>query len=59
MTLATGDETGVLFKYQHWKTLKPGFPTLMLKLNTSYHMMTPVTLRSTNVDTSTPDPILS
>ena len=49
MTVATGDETGVLFKYQHWKTLKSGFPMLMPKLNTSYHMMTPVTLCSTNV----------
>ena len=33
---------GVLFKHQHWKTLKHGFPTLMPRLNTSYHMMTPV-----------------
>ena len=50
---------GVLFEYQHWKTLKPDFPMLMLRLNTSYHVMTLVTLRSTNVDTSTPEPILS
>ena len=59
MTVATGGETGVLSMYQHWETLKPGFPTLLLRLNTSYHMMTPVTLCSINVDTSTPEPILS
>ena len=59
MTIATGDEMGVLSTYQHWKTLKSGFPMLMLKLNTSYHMMTPVTLCSTNVDTRPPEPILS
>ena len=29
---------------------EPGFPLLMLKLNASYHAMTPVTLSSTNVE---------
>ena len=36
-----------------------GFPLLMLKLNASYHTMTPVTLCSTNIDSSAPEPILS
>ena len=30
-----------------------------MRLNTSYHVMTPVPLCSTNADTSTPEPILS
>ena len=38
---------------------EPGFPLLMLKLNTSYHVMTPVTLCSTNVDSSRPEPTIS
>ena len=42
----------------HVSTLEnpgPGFPLLMLKLNASYHAMTPVTLSSTNVDSSRPE----
>ena len=38
---------------------EPGFPLLMLKLNTSYHAMTPVTLFSTNVDSRRPEPTIS
>ena len=57
--LQQGDETGVLSKHQHWKTLKHGSLTLMLRPNTSYHVMTPVTLCSINADTSIPEPILS
>ena len=38
---------------------EPGFPLLMLKLNASYHAMTPVTLSSTNVDSSGPEPTIS
>ena len=56
MTIATGDETGVAIPHINTgKTLKPGFPMLMLRLNTNYQVMTPVTLCSTNVDTSTPE----
>ena len=36
-----------------------GFPLLMLKLNASYHVMTPVTLHSTNIDSSRPEPTIS
>ena len=36
-----------------------GFPLLMLKLNASYHTMTPVTLCSTHVDSSRPEPTIS
>ena len=38
---------------------EPGFPLLMLKLNASYHVMTPVTLLSTNVDSIRPEPTIS
>ena len=38
---------------------KLGFPLLMLKLNASYHAMTPVTLHSTNIDASRPEPTIS
>ena len=38
---------------------EPCFPLQMLKLNASYHVMTPVTLSSTNVDFSRPEPTIS
>ena len=59
MTIATGDEMGVLIHVSTLENPEPGFPLLMLKLNTSYHMMTPVTVSSTNVDSSRPEPTIS
>ena len=59
MTIATGDETGSTTHVSTLENPEPGFPLLMLKLNASYHVMTPVTLCSTNVDSSRPEPTIS
>ena len=50
MTIATGDEDGSAVYVSTLRNPQLGFPLLMLNLNASYHMMTPVTLSSTDVE---------